>query len=148
MSAHDLIDARCASFAIIPLICLNTRTLPKVHTGFDSLRPLHIIPTSCEIDTMRLRDKIAIVIGAGQSPGEGMGNSRATCLRFAQEGAKVFAVDNRLASAEETAAFAKKEGGECIAHEADVTKEKTLAAAMAEAKRRWAASMSCITTSA
>ena len=44
---------------------------------------------------MRLKDKIAIVIGAGQSPGEGMGNGRATCIRFAQEGAKVLAVDNR-----------------------------------------------------
>ena len=38
---------------------------------------------------MRLKDKVAIVIGAGQSPGEGMGNGRATALRFAQEGAKV-----------------------------------------------------------
>jgi hypothetical protein len=27
---------------------------------------------------MRLKDKIAIVIGAGQSPGEGLGNGRAT----------------------------------------------------------------------
>ena len=43
---------------------------------------------------MRLKDKIAIVVGAGQSPGEGMGNGRATVLRFAQEGAKVLAVDN------------------------------------------------------
>jgi NAD(P)-dependent dehydrogenase (short-subunit alcohol dehydrogenase family) len=86
---------------------------------------------------MRLRDKIAIVIGAGQSPGEGMGNGRATCLRFAQEGAKVLAVDNRLASAEDTAAMVIKEGGDCVAFEADVTKEKTLAATMQEAKRRW-----------
>jgi NAD(P)-dependent dehydrogenase (short-subunit alcohol dehydrogenase family) len=37
---------------------------------------------------MRLADKIAIVIGAGQSPGEGMGNGRATALRFAREGAR------------------------------------------------------------
>ena len=51
---------------------------------------------------MRLKGKIAIVIGAGQSPGEGMGNGRATVLRFAQEGASVLAVDNRLASVEET----------------------------------------------
>jgi NAD(P)-dependent dehydrogenase (short-subunit alcohol dehydrogenase family) len=36
---------------------------------------------------MRLKDKIAIVVGAGQSPGEGLGNGRATVLRFAQEGA-------------------------------------------------------------
>ena len=86
---------------------------------------------------MRLKDKIAIVIGAGQSPGEGMGNGRATCLRFAQEGATVMAVDNRLASAEETAAMVRQSKGNCEPFEADVTKEKTLAATMAEAKRRW-----------
>ena len=86
---------------------------------------------------MRLHNKIAIVIGAGQSPGEGLGNGRATCLRFAQEGAKVLAVDNRLASAEMTAALVGKEGGDCVAFEADVTKEQTLAATMQEAQRRW-----------
>jgi NAD(P)-dependent dehydrogenase (short-subunit alcohol dehydrogenase family) len=86
---------------------------------------------------MRLKDKIAIVVGAGQSPGEGMGNGRATVLRFAQEGAKVLAVDNRLASAEETAAMAAKAGGECIACEADVTRETTLAAMIETARQRW-----------
>src|ERR1700724_1713949 len=83
---------------------------------------------------MRLQDKIAIVVGAGQSPGEGMGNGRATVLRFAQEGAKVLAVDNNLASAEETAAMARQAGGECVAFEADVTREATLKA-MVEAAR-------------
>jgi len=48
---------------------------------------------------MRLANKVAVVIGAGQSPGEGIGNGRATVLRFAQEGAKVWAVDRNLASA-------------------------------------------------
>src|SRR6267142_2646939 len=48
---------------------------------------------------MRLEGKTAIVIGAGQSPGEGTGNGRATVLRFAQEGAKVMAVDRDLLSA-------------------------------------------------
>src|SRR6188508_2375821 len=87
---------------------------------------------------MRLKDRTAIVIGAGQSPGEGMGNGRATVLRFAQEGAKVLAVDNRLASAEETAAMVRQGGaGECAAFEADVTKEATLAAAIADAQRRF-----------
>ncbi len=86
---------------------------------------------------MRLKDKIAIVIGAGQSPGSGMGNGRATCIRFGQEGAKVLAVDNRIDSAEETAAMVTKEGGECVAFQADVTKEQTLAAAIKEAERRW-----------
>ena len=56
---------------------------------------------------MRLQGKTAIVIGAGQSPGEGMGNGRATVIRFVQEGARVLAVDRDLASAEETAALAQ-----------------------------------------
>ena len=86
---------------------------------------------------MRLQGKIAIVVGAGQSPGEGLGNGRATVLRFAQEGAKVMALDRNLASAEETAAIARKEGGDCVAFEADVTKEATLQAAIAAAHQRW-----------
>jgi NAD(P)-dependent dehydrogenase (short-subunit alcohol dehydrogenase family) len=51
---------------------------------------------------MRLKDRVAIVVGAGQSPGEGMGNGRATALTFAREGAKVLCVDHNLKSAEET----------------------------------------------
>ena len=86
---------------------------------------------------MRLRDKVAIVVGAGQSPGEGMGNGRATVMRFVQEGAKVLAVDSNLASAEETIAMARQAGGECVAFEADVTKEKTLAAMVEAARQRW-----------
>jgi NAD(P)-dependent dehydrogenase (short-subunit alcohol dehydrogenase family) len=86
---------------------------------------------------MRLQGKIAVVVGAGQSPGEGIGNGRATVLRFAQEGARILAVDRDLASAEETAALARQEGGECVAFAADVTQEATLAAAMQEAVRRW-----------
>jgi NAD(P)-dependent dehydrogenase (short-subunit alcohol dehydrogenase family) len=84
---------------------------------------------------MRLKDKVAIVVGAGQSPGEGMGNGRATVLRFAQEGAHVMAVDNRLGSAEETVAMVRQSGGACVAFEADVTNEATLAA-MVEAGRQ------------
>src|SRR5580658_5405886 len=86
---------------------------------------------------MRLKDKIAVVVGAGQSPGEGMGNGRATVLRFAQEGAKVLAVDNNLPSAEQTVAMARQSGGECVAFEADVADETTLAAMVEAARRRW-----------
>jgi NAD(P)-dependent dehydrogenase (short-subunit alcohol dehydrogenase family) len=86
---------------------------------------------------MRLRDKVAIVVGAGQSPGEGMGNGRATVMRFVQEGAKVLAVDNNLASAEDTVVMARQPGGECVAFEADVTKETTLAAMTDAAQQRW-----------
>jgi NAD(P)-dependent dehydrogenase (short-subunit alcohol dehydrogenase family) len=83
---------------------------------------------------VRLKDKVAVIIGAGQGPGEGLGNGRATALRFAQEGAKVLAVDRDLSSAGETARLA---GGECTAFEADVTKESTLAAAIKAAHERW-----------
>jgi NAD(P)-dependent dehydrogenase (short-subunit alcohol dehydrogenase family) len=86
---------------------------------------------------MRLAGKIAVVVGAGQSPGEGIGNGRATVLRFVQEGARVLAVDRDLASAEETAVLAVQEGGECVPFTADVTREATLAVAMDEAVRRW-----------
>src|SRR5579884_109641 len=85
---------------------------------------------------MRLEGKIAIIVGAGQSPGEGIGNGRATVLRFAEEGARILAVDRDLAAAEETAALARR-GGECVPFCADVTREATLAAAIAEAERRW-----------
>lgn len=81
---------------------------------------------------MRLKDKIAVIIGAGQGPGEGTGNGRATAIRFAQEGARVVCVDRDLASAEETASLA---GNGAIAFTADVTQEATLAAALAEAVR-------------
>ncbi|HVM80494.1 MAG TPA: SDR family NAD(P)-dependent oxidoreductase [Stellaceae bacterium] len=86
---------------------------------------------------MRLEGKIAMVVGAGQSPGEGMGNGRATALTFAREGAKVLAVDRDIASAEETVAIIRKEGGEAAAFEADVTREASLAAAVAETLNRW-----------
>ena len=77
------------------------------------------------------------MVGAGQSPGEGLGNGRATVLRFAQEGAKVLAVDNNLSSAEETVAIARQAGGECVALEADVAVEATLVAMAEAARRRW-----------
>jgi NAD(P)-dependent dehydrogenase (short-subunit alcohol dehydrogenase family) len=85
----------------------------------------------------RLEGKVAVVIGAGQSPGEGLGNGRATTIRFAREGARVLAVDRRLESAEETAELIRNEGFECAAFAADVTSEADLAAAMHEAQRRW-----------
>jgi NAD(P)-dependent dehydrogenase (short-subunit alcohol dehydrogenase family) len=89
---------------------------------------------------MRLKDKIAIIVGAGQGPGTGMGNGRATVIRFVQEGAKVLAVDKDVKSAEETCVMAQKEakgGGEAVPFEADVTREATLREMIAHAHRRW-----------
>jgi NAD(P)-dependent dehydrogenase (short-subunit alcohol dehydrogenase family) len=86
---------------------------------------------------MRLKDKVAVIIGAGQSAGETLGNGRATVLRFAQEGAKIFAVDRDLASANETAAMARAEGGECETARADVVHELELKAAIEAAHKRF-----------
>jgi NAD(P)-dependent dehydrogenase (short-subunit alcohol dehydrogenase family) len=72
---------------------------------------------------MRLAGKTAIVVGAGQTPGDTIGNGRATAILFAREGARVLAVDRNLASAEETAAMIRAEGGVCQAHEADATRD-------------------------
>jgi len=69
----------------------------------------------------RLKDKVAIVTGAG-SVGPGWGNGKATAVLFAREGARVFATDINLAAAEETKGIIDKEGGECTVHKADVSK--------------------------
>jgi NAD(P)-dependent dehydrogenase (short-subunit alcohol dehydrogenase family) len=71
----------------------------------------------------RLAGKVAVVVGAGQTPGDTIGNGRATALLFAREGARVLAVDRRLESAKETVARIGSEGGEAIAFEADATVE-------------------------
>jgi len=51
--------------------------------------------------TQRLEGKAAIVTGAG-SVGPGWGNGRATAVRFAEEGAKLFAVDRDAERLRET----------------------------------------------
>lgn len=85
----------------------------------------------------RLDGKVAVVIGAGQSPGEGLGNGRAAAIRFAREGARVLAVNRSIDSVEETADIIRKEGGEAIAMKGDITIESDIIAVMTEAKRRW-----------
>ncbi|OLM18241.1 MULTISPECIES: SDR family NAD(P)-dependent oxidoreductase [unclassified Pseudonocardia] len=71
----------------------------------------------------RLAGKVALVCGAGQTPGATMGNGRATALRFAQEGALVAAADLNLESAEETAAMVRAEGGRAVGLPLDVADE-------------------------
>jgi NAD(P)-dependent dehydrogenase (short-subunit alcohol dehydrogenase family) len=70
----------------------------------------------------RVQDKVALVVGAG-SVGPGWGNGKAASVLYAREGAKVFAVDRNLAAAEETADIIRGEGGNGVAHGADVTDE-------------------------
>jgi Dehydrogenases with different specificities (related to short-chain alcohol dehydrogenases) len=77
--------------------------------------------------TGRLQDRIAIITGAG-SVGPGWGNGRATAVRFAEEGARIFAVDRNPASTEETVERVKAVGGEIVVHACDVTDSGSVAA--------------------
>ena len=86
---------------------------------------------------MRLKDRVAIVVGAGQSPGEGMGNGRATALTFAREGARVLCVDHNLASAQQTVDMIAANGGTASAFKADVTKLADLKAMAEDTVKRW-----------
>lgn len=72
----------------------------------------------------RLDTKVAVVVGAGQTPGQTIGNGRATAMRFAQEGATVVCVDREMARAEETVALIRAEGGTASAYGADITSEE------------------------
>ena len=68
----------------------------------------------------RMKDKVVIVCGAG-SCAPGWGNGKAAAVLYAREGARVFAVDNRIEAAEETRALIADEGGDCTVFEADVS---------------------------
>jgi NAD(P)-dependent dehydrogenase (short-subunit alcohol dehydrogenase family) len=72
----------------------------------------------------RLEGKVAIVVGAGQTVGETIGNGRATAVLFAREGAKVMLVDKDVGSAQETAGMTEAEGGECFVFAGDITREE------------------------
>ncbi len=75
----------------------------------------------------RLQGRIAIVTGAG-SVGPGWGNGRATAVRFAEEGARIFAVDRDSDSTRETIEKVKAVGGEIVVHACDVTDNASVAA--------------------
>jgi len=77
--------------------------------------------------TGRLQDRIAVVTGAG-SVGPGWGNGRATAVRFAEEGAKIFAVDRNSDSVAETIDKVKAVGGEIVVQQCDVTDSGSVAA--------------------
>lgn len=72
---------------------------------------------------MRLKDKIAIVVGAGQQAGETIGNGRAVALRFAQEGATLLLVDANEDAARGTLELVEKEGATGSVLRADITDE-------------------------
>ena len=68
----------------------------------------------------RLKDKVAIITGAG-SVGPGWGNGKAVAVLFAREGASIVAVDRNIEAATETKQIITSEGGNCIVVQADVS---------------------------
>ena len=69
----------------------------------------------------RLDGQVALVVGAGQTPGETIGNGRATAITFAREGARLLLVDRDTESLQETAELVRAETGEVHAVTLDIT---------------------------
>lgn len=85
---------------------------------------------------MRFAGRVAVVVGAGQTPGDTMGNGRAISLLFAREGATVLAVDRDLASAEATCGLIAEVVGTASALRADIVEEDDCAAIAAAVRDR------------
>jgi NAD(P)-dependent dehydrogenase (short-subunit alcohol dehydrogenase family) len=77
---------------------------------------------------MRLKGKVAVITGAGQTQGESIGNGRAAAVLFAREGAKLVLANRSKVSLEATRELLHKEGfdAECLV--ADISKEDDCAA--------------------
>jgi NAD(P)-dependent dehydrogenase (short-subunit alcohol dehydrogenase family) len=84
----------------------------------------------------RVAGKVAMLFGGGQTPGETIGNGRATALVLADEGAFVFVVDRDRNSAEETVRMIRERGGKSDTLDADVTSESQVQSAIAAAHRQ------------
>jgi NAD(P)-dependent dehydrogenase (short-subunit alcohol dehydrogenase family) len=82
---------------------------------------------------MRVAGKTALVMGAGQTTGETIGNGRAIATLLAREGARVLCADRDVARAEKTVAAIRAEGGQAEAIACDVTKRAECDAAVAAA---------------
>ncbi len=70
----------------------------------------------------RVEGKVAIVTGAGSTPGAGIGTGKASAVVLAREGARVLLVDLHPERAEETRRIIEEEGGKAEVFAADVTR--------------------------
>ena len=70
----------------------------------------------------RVEGKVAIVTGAGSTPGPGIGTGKATAVVLAREGASVLLVDLHADRADETRKMIEDEGGTARVFAGDVTR--------------------------
>jgi NAD(P)-dependent dehydrogenase (short-subunit alcohol dehydrogenase family) len=89
------------------------------------------------MQSQRLKQKIALIIGAGQQPGQTLGNGRATAERFAQEGAILFLVDINADWLNETVQAIRTAGGQVESLVADITKESECSKIVAECFKKY-----------
>jgi 3-oxoacyl-[acyl-carrier protein] reductase len=80
---------------------------------------------------MRLKGKVSIVTGSGQSIGQ------ATAFKFAAEGAKVVVCDINAAAMEDTVAKIEAAGGTSLGYRIDVTKKAEIEAMVKDVMARW-----------
>lgn len=81
----------------------------------------------------RVEDRVAIVTGAGSTPGPGMATGRASAIVLAREGAHVLVADIRRDRAEETRDLIAAEGGSAEVFTGDLTRDADCAAMVAAA---------------
>ncbi len=70
----------------------------------------------------RVEGKVAIVTGAGSTPGPGIGTGKATAVVLAREGASVLLVDLYPERAEQTRQMIEEEGGQAAVFGGDLTR--------------------------
>lgn len=81
----------------------------------------------------RLDGKVAIVTGAGSTPGPGIGTGKATAVVLAREGASVLLADLYPERAAQTLAMIEEEGGKAKVRAVDVTTAAECEAMVADA---------------
>jgi len=78
-----------------------------------------------------LRDKVAVITGAGRGLGQ------AFALRYAEEGARLFLPDISLERVQNTVEMVKKRGGEAVGLYTDISDEKSVTGMAAELVRTY-----------
>ena len=85
----------------------------------------------------RVDGKVAIIVGGGQTPGETIGNGRATAILLAREGATIVVADRDEESARDTVDLIVAEDGEAVVELVDATDEKSVHTLITRVARRY-----------